>query len=90
MLVGYVHNGIVDATTTRRGKVKHFTHISLITKGIEGQWLLSVVYEVDGFAIMGGGGNRRCGAIGAMADVFAVSDPNQPLEKATCVIVVKP
>jgi len=49
-----------------------------------------VVYEGDGFAIMGGGGNRRNGAIGAMADVFTLSDPNMLLEKACCLIAVKP
>lgn len=49
-----------------------------------------VVIEGDGFAIMGGGGNRRNGAIGAMVDVFALSDPNMPLENASCMIAVKP
>ncbi|MBP3285248.1 MAG: hypothetical protein J6M02_07115 [Clostridia bacterium] len=50
-----------------------------------------IVYDGAGsFSILGGGGTRRMTSfIGAMADIYAWSDPNQGIEGATCMIAIR-
>ena len=47
ILVGNMHDDIVDTSTTRRRVANHTLSITLLSKDIERQRLLSAIYELD-------------------------------------------